>query len=94
MKLSTDPRLPQNEDVRALKQRLYEVHRDVANHINARVDDRAASAPTAGMFAVGDFVRNAAPSELGSAGSKYVITGWLCISSPLTFVPLRAQTGN
>lgn len=51
--------------------------------------------PTTGTYNVGDFVRNSAPSELGAAASKYVLTGWLCtVSSPLTFVQQRVLTGN
>jgi hypothetical protein len=54
----------------------------------------AASAPATGVYAVGDFVRNAAPTELGTAGSKFVVMGWLCVTAPLTFVPTRSLTGN
>jgi hypothetical protein len=45
---------------------------------------------------VGDVVRNSLPTELGSAGSKYVLYGWLCLAagSPGTFRELRIPTGN
>src|SRR3546814_20313799 len=36
------------------------------------------AAPTTGAHAQGDFVPNSAPSVLGTAGSQYVLTGWLC----------------
>lgn len=53
------------------------------------------AAPTDGLYAVGDFVKNSEPEELGSSSSKYVIEGWMCISSdPLTFVEKRFLTGN
>lgn len=52
------------------------------------------SAPTAGVYQVGDFVRNSTPSELGAPGSKYVIFGWICTTSPLTFKQCRFLTGN
>jgi hypothetical protein len=54
------------------------------------------AAPTTGDYAVGDFVRNSTPSELGSAGSKYVITGWVCVTAgtPGTWLACRCLTGN
>ena len=52
------------------------------------------SAPTTGEYAVGDFVKNSTPSELGAASSKYIITGWICTTSPLTFKECRVLTGN
>lgn len=101
MRINTDPRLPQNEDPKALKQRLYEIHREVATQINASAEgliqgasNAAASIPTVGTYARGDFVRNSAPSELGTTGSKYVVWAWLCIAAPLTFVDMRFLTGN
>lgn len=101
MRLNTDPRLPQNEDQKALKQRLYEINRDVATQVNAisegllqGASNAAASVPTTGSYVKGDFVRNSAPVELGTAGNKYVVWAWLCIAAPLTFVQMRAPTGN
>jgi hypothetical protein len=100
-KINTDPRLPQADDVRALKQRLYEVHRDTANQVNGLSEGRiaactnaATAAPTTGTYTPGDFVRNSAPAELGASGSKYVVEGWMCITAPTTFVPKRFLTGN
>ena len=101
MRLNTDPRLPQNDDLRTLKTRLTEVFREVATQVNATSEgaingasNAATVAPTAGKYAVGDVVRNSAPVELGSAGSKYVIYGWIVVAAPLTFVPMRFLTGN
>jgi hypothetical protein len=101
MRLNTDARLPQNEDAKALKQRLYEINRDVATQVNAisegaisGASNAAASIPTTGVYAKGDFVRNSAPVELGTVGSKYVVWAWLCIAAPLTFVQMRSPTGN
>lgn len=47
-------------------------------------------------FDVGDQVRNSLPSELGSAGSKYIILGWVCVAagSPGTWREIRTLTGN
>ena len=101
MRLNTDARLPQNEDPKALKQRLYEINRDVATQVNAisegaisGASNAAASIPTTGVYAKGDFVRNAAPAELGSVSSKYIVFGWICTAAPLTFVQMRFLTGN
>ena len=60
------------------------------------VHNAAINAPTAGKFVAGDVIRNAAPSESGTAGSKYVVTGWICTvsGSPGTWVETRSLTGN
>jgi hypothetical protein len=99
-RLNTDARLPQNTEA-ALKQRLTELTRETAALVNALAEGRMAgavnaapAAPTTGSYAVGDFVRNSAPAELGAAGSKYLLLGWVCVTAPLTFVQTRALTGN
>lgn len=101
MKLNTDARLPQTDSLPDLKRRLFELHRDTATQVNAVAEGRMASAtnaataaPTSGVYAVGDFVRNAAPIELGTAGAKYVVDGFVCVAAPLTFVQKRFLTGN
>lgn len=58
-------------------------------------EDTASTSPT--MAATqGKFVRNSAPSEAGSVGSKYVVIGWICVTSgdPATFKECRCLTGN
>jgi hypothetical protein len=52
--------------------------------------------PTTGTYQKGDFIRNSAPAELGTAGSKYVITGWICTAAgmPGTWLQCRSLTGN
>jgi hypothetical protein len=96
MKLNTSPRVAlQDPNL----QRELRAH---ANQVNAISEGRMSSAynaqtsaPTTGDFAVGDFVRNSAPAELGSPGSAYIIFGWMCVDdSPLTFVDMRFLTGN
>lgn len=101
MRLSTDARMPQNGDMRALVTRLNEIHRDVANQLNGisegalRASNNASpTMPAVGPYALGDFVRNSAPAELGTAGSKYVVFGWICLAAPATFVQQRFLTGN
>ena len=39
------------------------------------------SAPVWDFWARGDFVENLAPAELGTAGSKYVVTGWMATAT-------------
>ncbi len=39
------------------------------------------SAPVWDFCARGDFVENLAPAELGTAGSKYVVTGWMATAT-------------
>lgn len=59
------------------------------------VNNATTAAPSGGSYAPGDIVRNSAPAEAGSAGSRYVVLGWLCVDdSPLAFVELRCLTGN
>lgn len=100
MKMPPEPRLPQGGD-RTLVQRLTEIFRDFARTTNDLSEGRMSgsynavtSAPTTGVYAVGDFVKNSAPAELGAAGSKYVIAGFMCVTAPLTFVQCRYLTGN
>jgi hypothetical protein len=100
-RLSNDARLPQGDDMRGLKQRLYELVRDIANQVNGLSEGRisactnaAPAMPVTGVYAPGDFVRNSAPAELGTAGSKFVVEGWLCTAAPTTFVQKRFFTGN
>ena len=47
-------------------------------------------------YAVGDRCFNNAPSELGTTGSKYVITGWILatVSGTPTWLPMRAPDGH
>lgn len=60
----------------------------------ARYADTAA--PTTRKWAQGDFVANSGVAEVGSAGSKYVIAGWICVTAgePGTWKECRYLTGN
>lgn len=75
----------------------------IAHQVNAITEGRAAAvhnaataAPTVGSWAVGDTVKNSAPVEAGTAGSRYVVTGWICVASgtPGTWLQQRVLTGN
>lgn len=96
MKLSNSPRVGiKNPDLqRELKDHAAQVNALSEGRLNASYNAQAA-VPTTGEYAVGDFVRNTAPAELGVALSRYVIFGWICVDdSPLTFVQMRFLTGN
>jgi hypothetical protein len=59
---------------------------------------RAASRPVFDTWARGDFVENSAPWEKGSAGSRYVVRGWLCTvagyGAAAKWVECRSLTGG
>lgn len=106
MRLEENPHLPQNPDTqfaRDLTFSLTRILRAVAQKVNAIGDGRlagsdftAASIPTTGSFAHGDFIRHSAPVEAGAPGSKYVVIGWICTvaGTPGTLLPVRTLTGN
>lgn len=97
MKLNTTPRVGVMDPI------LQRELREHANQVNQMAEGRlvgtynaTSAVPTTGTYARGDFVRNSEPSELGGAGSKYVIFGWLNVAggTPGTFVQCRFLTGN
>jgi len=100
MKLQTEPILP--ADANGLPAALKALFRRTATSVNALIEGRLSgvdafsAAPTAGTWAQGDCVRNSNPTELGTAGSKYVVTHFICIASgtPGTWVSCRSLTGN
>ncbi len=74
MKLNTTPRVGVNDPSlqRELREHADQVNRLSEGRITAKYNARP-SAPTTETWAQGDQVANSAPSELGTAGSKYVI---------------------
>lgn len=92
MKLNNPPRLNADQTVmREMREHAVQVNAlsegRIAGHYNA-----IPSVPTSGDYVQGDFVRNSAPTELGTSGSKYVIHGWL--HTDTGFVECRFLTGN
>lgn len=63
--------------------------------VNA-VTNATTAIPTTGTYQQGDFIRNKAPTEQGTSGSKFVVSGWLCTvaGTPGTWVACRYLTGN
>lgn len=97
----TLPLNPETEYDRQLNFQLYKILRQVVSQLNSltegqvqAVTNATVTAPVAGTYQVGDVVRNSNPGELGTAGSKYILYGWLCTASPNTFRELRCLTGN
>lgn len=74
---------------RALVNALIDYLRPLANKINGlaagsfadSADNASAALPTTGAYAAGDYVRKSAPVIAGTAGSRYVIYGWLRITN-------------
>ncbi|CAB4126136.1 hypothetical protein UFOVP73_57 [uncultured Caudovirales phage] len=97
MKLNTTPRLAVTDPVvqREFREHAVQVNLLSEGRLSASYAALAA-APASGTYAQGDFVRNAAPTEAGTSGAKYVVTGWVCVidGTPGTFVECRSLTGN
>ena len=106
MRLEENPQLPMGQDSKYssdLNFVLSRIFRNTAQKVNALADGRiagndfvAAAIPTTGTFRQGDFIKNSVPVEAGTAGSKYVLLGWICTVSgtPGTLLPVRTLTGN
>jgi hypothetical protein len=99
MKLHLDQRILEKYDRGSLTQ----IMRDIQQSVNSIAEGKQVgfyladtAAPTTGIHAIGDFVLNSAPAELGSASSKYIIHGWRCTVSgePGTWLQCRFLTGN
>lgn len=100
MKLNEAPQIGEGR-IQAI--RIVELFRDAAKMVNALSSGRFAAlnqtgtaAPTSGTWAQGDFVANSNRTEAGTAGNKYVVMGWVCVSggTPGTWVQSRTLTGN
>lgn len=96
MKINITQRLDAEPNLIDLLKRIaYQVNL-VSEGSLAGTYNASTAAPTTGTWAKGDFIRNSNPSELGSAGSKYVVKGWICVTggTPGTWVQSRTLTGN
>lgn len=108
MRLPSDPNLPNlpqgaSDYARNVNFRLISLFRDIAAQVNAISEgtitgttNAQSAAPTTGAWQRGDQVRNSAPSELGTDGSKYVVLGWICVAAgtPGTWKEMRCLTGS
>ena len=99
MKLSLRPKVTADYSPHAMMRIAEDIERQLTALSEGRLTatyNAYTSAPATGTWAVGDFIRNSAPSELGSASSKYVILGWVCTvaGTPGTWLQCRVLTGN
>ena len=96
-RLNLQPRVALNDPAmqRELREHAMQVNQLSEGRI-AAITNATTAAPSTGTHALGDFVRNSAPSELGAATAKYVIFGWICVTggTPGTWVQTRFLTGN
>lgn len=96
-RLNLSPRVGINDPIlqRELREHATQVNQLTEGRI-AAVTNATTAAPAAGPNFQGDFVKNSAPTELGTAGSKYIVYGWQCVDSgtPGTWVQCRFLTGG
>ena len=90
------PRVYNAERIEELFQQIVEQVSLLSEGKQASYYQSRTSAPTTGSWARGDWVKNSAPTEAGGAGSRYMIFGWLCVTSgtPGTWREMRVLTGN
>ena len=90
-------------DAESIARSLVQILPSIAKQVNAVSEGRiaghhnaATSAPATGLYQRGDYLRNSAPAVLGTAGSQYIVKGWVCITSgePGTWVQDRGLTGT
>lgn len=97
MKLNTSPRVALNDPImqRELREHATQVNAVSEGRLSGTYNAMTA-APTTGIYNAGDMIRNSAPTELGTAGAKFVVFGFLCVAAgtPGTFVACRFLTGN
>lgn len=105
MRLDPFPRFP--ADKSQVERRLTDLFRDHARQVNdltegrvSAVTNAASAVPTTGTWNQGDFIRKLNTVEAGTAGAKYVITGWIRLTSGSNntlntdWVEARVLTGN
>lgn len=106
MRLEETPLLP-IDTPQSIKVALSKVLRNISIKVNqlaggniAGIDNASTTVPASGTWRAGDFVHKSNPVEAGGGGSKYVITGWLRITSGsgnvlnTDWVEARVLTGN
>jgi len=95
-KLNKTPRKPVDAETDLWYRQIAQQVNSLSEGLVSASYNALTSVPTSGTWTQGDFVKNKTPSEAGSASSKYVVTGWLCVASgtPGTWVACRSLTGN
>lgn len=103
----TDPRLSTTfGPIQTLIRDLVDYLRQIQKQLNSLSEGSITASyaantapPTTGnnkVYAQGDFIKNSKPAVLGSTGSQYVVTGWICTvgGTPGTWVACRSLTGT
>ena len=94
-KIVSDPRLPtvNDEKIRPLTQRLYELFRQyaIAHNKSYMWDTEGTAPPTTGTWAISQKSKNTSPSGTGS-----LVIGWICVASgtPGTWVEMTGGVGR
>ena len=97
MRLTANPTLSgESPDLMRLIGKIAQQVNGLSEGQQSAYHSAATAAPTTGTFAQGDVVKNSAPVEAGTAGSKYVVTHWICTvaGTPGTWLACRSLTGN
>jgi hypothetical protein len=86
MRLQDNPYIP--SEWAGAQRQLDRLYRDTATQLNLLSEgyiqattNASTAMPTSGTYTAGDFVANGAPSILGAPGTRYVVRGWLRITS-------------
>lgn len=86
MKLDQNPNIPADAD--GMRKRVTDLFKRTNEKVNALIEGRASalyaarsSVPTTGTWAIGDYVHNSAPAELGTTPNKYIVYGWKRLTS-------------
>jgi hypothetical protein len=98
MRLGLKNKVPSTYNVQTWQEIISQLQNQINNLSEGRLaakHNAVPSVPTAGEYAIGDFVPNSDVQELGAGGSKYTIQGWVCsVADPLAFLESRCLTGN
>ena len=96
MKLNRTSRKPVDADTDAWYRQIAQQVNGLSEGMIAASYSALTAAPTTGTWMQGDMIKNKTPTELGTAASKYVVTGFICVASgtPGTWLQARVLTGN
>ena len=105
MRLDPFPRFP--ADPKQTERKLSDLFRFHAQQVNdltegriSAVTNASSAVPTTGTWNQGDFIRKINTTEAGTAGSKYIVTGWVRATSGSSntlntdWFEARVLTGN
>ena len=85
MRFRRRPQLPGTYDAAraSMVQMFTEISENLVGLSEGRIEvtNGLTAAPTTGKWQAGDWMRNTAPTELGSAPDTYIIWGWVCVAS-------------